>query len=102
MDSEVETANEEHVVPAAPARVKLAAITWIIFGGLALFLFAILWLVFGFALAFGVIFGSCLPPFAVFFVVIGVMTLRGKAYDTLGNGVGSVAFGVIVIALALL
>lgn len=87
-----------------PMIVKIAGGIWIAFGGLIL-LNAIIALVMKFggtpaAGGDGVpganICGSVLPIlFGAVFIMVGFQTIQGKARDTLGNGIGSIIFGML-------
>jgi hypothetical protein len=96
--------------PPIPGAVRAAGIIWIVFGGLILLNFVVQLLVlltvnpqgqrggafvagnFCGVLFMGLVGGA--------FVNAGIQSLSGAAKDTLGNGIGSIAFGVIIGGLA--
>lgn len=90
--------------PKFPGIVMAAGIIWIIFGGLILMsLLAVAVLIpilvrgvdAGAALAGLASVAGCLGLFGGVFVMVGVQTVRGTAKDTMGNGVGSILFGLL-------
>src|SRR5436309_3016592 len=91
-----------------PRAVRAAGVIWIVFGGLILLGAAVnLLLTVGRqagdgATAAG---GVCGGLFAAFiggvFVHVGVQSISGTARDTLGNGIGSILFGVLYAAYGL-
>jgi hypothetical protein len=107
-----------------PTSAKIAAIIWLVFGGLLL-VNAVVTLAFvgllatapqqgapagagpkgagrnpdvpGIAFAIGGCGSAVIALFAAAFLYVGVQTLRGTARDTLGNSIGSIAFGLLNI-----
>jgi hypothetical protein len=84
-----------------PTVVRVAGIIWMVFGGLILFNgLLVLMLIFALdpdgerapaavgAMCGGLIFGPA-------FLFVGVQSARGTAKDTLGNGIGSLVFGLL-------
>lgn len=96
-------------LPPLPTLARAAGIIWVVFGGLILLNFAATVLI---ALAFtprvaeGVVVAAVLcvgvvaALFAGAFIYVGVQTLTGMARDTLGNSIGSLIFGALVVAAA--
>jgi hypothetical protein len=85
-----------------PAGVKVAGIVWIGYGVLAL-ISAALNVVVGAAGAGAggaspVCTGICVGLFGLAFLFVGVQSVRGTAKDVLGNGIGSIVFGVLYLA----
>jgi hypothetical protein len=92
-----------------PVLARAAGIIWVVFGGLILLNFAATVLI---VLAFtpraveGVVIGAAMcvgvvaALFAGAFIYVGVQTLTFMARDTLGNSIGSLIFGALVIAAA--
>ncbi len=90
-----------------PAMIRVAAIVWILFGclilvngGVSLIVQFTMQAQNGPAAAGGAaIGGACgmavVLLFGVGFILVGVQTLRGTAADTLGNGIGSIVFGLL-------
>ncbi|HKB03061.1 MAG TPA: hypothetical protein VKD90_12625 [Gemmataceae bacterium] len=92
-----------------PSGVKAAAIIWIAFGTLGLVGQAIsfaLTAAGGAAQAGPQAPGSnvcgigCGVLFALVFLMVGIQTVKGTAKSTLGNGIGSLVFGVLYLAAA--
>jgi hypothetical protein len=93
------------VAATYPTSITAAGIIWIIFGGLLLVnlvihLFLLGLVAAGAAPAEAVaVSGNCFTLiatlFAVPFLYVGVLSVKGTARDTLGNSIGSLAFGVI-------
>src|SRR5262249_8913771 len=96
----------EDEFPVFPAAVKVAGALWILFGGVLL-----LYLVFLLLVAFGVVaapkprfglvevcFDAVLGLIGTAFLSVGVQSVRGTASDTLGSGIGSVPFGLFLLA----
>jgi hypothetical protein len=93
--------------PVFPTTVTLAGIAWVIFGGLILLnLLGFLLVMFGLAAGArageraaavaGVVCGGLIIGlFGVVFIIVGVQSVRGTARDTLGNGIGSMIFGLL-------
>jgi hypothetical protein len=80
-----------------PTTVKAAGVIWIVFGCLILLNAAAnLALSVGRAQAAG---GMCTGWIAILFgavfIHVGVQSIRGTARDTLGNGIGSIIFGLL-------
>jgi hypothetical protein len=84
-----------------PTSVRSAGIIWIVFGALLLLNVLLLVLI---TLAAGgdvgaVICGGAggilVGLFGAAFIFVGVQTVRGTAADTLGNGIGSIIFGLL-------
>jgi len=77
-----------------PTSVRIAGIVWIVFGALILVNPVINLLAGGggggdmVAVLIVILFGAV-------FINVGVQSLRGTAADTLGNGIGSIIFGVL-------
>jgi hypothetical protein len=44
-------------------------------------------------------FSVCVSPLSPVFLVLGIQTVRGAVRDTLGNGIGSLVFGLIFLIL---
>jgi hypothetical protein len=90
--------------PEYPRTVRIAGFVWIFFGGLVL-LGAALSLVMTAVVASGrapeAAGGVCAVVFALFiggvFVFVGIQSVQGTARDTLGNGIGSLIFGLIYL-----
>jgi hypothetical protein len=91
---------------AYPTTVRIAGIVWIVFGGLILLSAAAnLLLSFGMPAKSGAegagraAGGICtvllLVVFGAVFVHVGIQSIRGTAKDTLGNGMGSIVFGLL-------
>jgi hypothetical protein len=90
-----------------PVTVTIAGIAWIAFGGLILLnLLVVLLILFvaaagqqgggrGAFVAGGVCGALLLGLFGAVFIHVGVQSVRGTARDTLGNGIGSIIFGVL-------
>jgi hypothetical protein len=93
--------------PAYPVPVTIAGIAWIVFGALILvnlmvFLLAMFGLAAlgqgaekGAAIGGGACGGLILGLFGAVFLHVGVQSVRGTARDTLGNGIGSILFGLL-------
>lgn len=90
--------------PGYPTTVTIAGIAWIIFGALILLNLLVLLLLMsglaaqgqaGAAVAGGVCGGLLLGLFGAAFIFVGVQSVRGTAHDTLGNGIGSIIFGLL-------
>ena len=92
--------------PPFPTKVTVAGIAWIVFGGLIVVNILILLVVLaaargmdraGASEAFGI--GVCLSAvlglFAAGFIFVGVQSVRGTAPGTVGNGIGSLVFGLL-------
>lgn len=96
-------------VPSFPTAVRIAGVIWIVFGGLFLLNAALnLLLSMGrqgqegpqvagglCGMVLGMLFGAV-------FIHVGVQSIRGTAVDTLGNAIGSIAFGLLVGGLGTL
>jgi hypothetical protein len=95
-----------------PGRVLTAGIIWILIGGLIL-VNGLITLVLLMALAAApdapaavkggfMATGGCtvllIALFGAAFILVGVQTVKGTAKDTLGNSIGSLVFGALVIA----
>jgi hypothetical protein len=103
-----------HHEPTFPGTVRTAGIIWIIFGSMILLnLLGMLLFVFGFAVAgpggnkegaiVGMLCGGALMAlFGGAFVYVGVQSVRGTAADTLGNGIGSIVFGLLNLGVGFL
>ncbi len=97
-ESSVQTA------PGYPMTVMIAGIAWIFFGGLLLLNLLVL-LVGMFGVAAGgkvgdavggaVCGGLLLGLFGAAFMYVGIQSVRGQAGDTIGNGLGSIIFGLL-------
>jgi hypothetical protein len=90
--------------PVYPTTVTIAGIVWILFGGVIfLNLLVLLLLMYadaaggqvGAAVAGGVCGGLIIGLFGAAFIFVGVQSVRGTARDTLGNGIGSIIFGLL-------
>ena len=93
--------------PEYPMAVTLAGLAWIAFGALILFNLVILLASVlslsaqvqaeerGAAVAGGFCGGLMLALFGAVFIHVGIQSVRGTARDTLGNGIGSILFGLI-------
>jgi hypothetical protein len=107
-----EPGNSTESAPEYPILVRAAAILWILFGtvipldvllGLSTFLFDEYSAVVlrehsaEVALGFACLFGPALI-FGTAFIFVGYQTLKGSAKDSRSNGIGSFAFGLIVLA----
>jgi hypothetical protein len=96
--------------PLYPSTVKAAGIIWIVFGCIILVNVALSFLLAASFTAAGeqalASAQSCLGfvqvVFAVAFLYVGVQSVRGTAPGTLGNGIGSLIFGVLNIGPGLL
>jgi hypothetical protein len=86
--------------------VRIAAIVWMVFGSLVVLNGFIILAVASrigagerhpaaSALACGATVAALI---GVAFIYVGVQTIRGTARDTLGNGIGSIAFGIYALA----
>jgi hypothetical protein len=91
--------------PPFPGIVRAAGIIWIVFGGLILLNFILvmaLVLVFappearGAAVGVAMCVGVFVGLIGGVFIFVGVQTVTGSARDTLGNGIGSIIFSVLV------
>jgi hypothetical protein len=91
---------------AYPVTVKAAGIVWIIFGTLILVNMLVLVVLMsllaarahaGAVAASGVCVGLFLGAFGAAFILVGVQSVRGTAPGTLGNGIGSIGFGLFNI-----
>jgi hypothetical protein len=90
-----------------PGTAKTAALIWIVFGALIFFVYVSQLLAYAaFAahtpdnrprMVFFCLSG-CATLFAAAFVIVGIQTLLGSAKDTLGNGIGSLFFGLLAAA----
>lgn len=93
--------------PKLPGIVLAAGIIWIIIGApIVLFMLIPLLL----AVLFGQLGGAggalilitgLIAAFGAVFITVGVKTIRGTAADTLGNGIGSIIFGLLMGGLSL-
>lgn len=90
--------------PAYPSSLRAAGIIWIIFGGLLLVNVAIILVASAVlaegkdkepALVGGVCGGILAGLFGAAFIYVGVQSINGTAQDTLGNGIGSIIFGLL-------
>ncbi|MCI0742902.1 MAG: hypothetical protein L0Y72_28060 [Gemmataceae bacterium] len=90
--------------PAYPSQVRTAGIVWIVFGGLILLNLAVLLVLLaavpgqrdkGAAVAGGVCASVFLGLCGGAFIFVGVQNVNGTAADTLGNGIGSIIFGIL-------
>ena len=100
--------------PVYPTTVTIAGIAWIIFGGLIivnLLVFLLFMFVMaagaqggerGAAVAGGVCGGFLFGLFGAVFIHVGIQSVRGTARDTLGNGIGSIFFGLLNVGSGLL
>src|SRR5262249_9234566 len=85
-----------------PSVVRSAGVIWVVFGGLILLNALVnLGLTVGAQRANQGQAGAGVVPFVVgilfgaVFIHVGVQSIRGTAKDTLGNGIGSIIFGVL-------
>ena len=93
--------------PPYPIVVTIAGVAWIVFGGLILVNMAVLVLLMsaaaggpqggGIVAVLGML-GLFSALFAAAFIFVGVQSVRGTAPGTLGNGIGSIVFGVLNFA----
>jgi hypothetical protein len=94
-----------------PKMVSAAGIIWIVFGGLIL-VTAAFGLIRALAMApttrgGGALFGGavCAVAFIAFiggaFLFVGVQSVRGTAADTLGNGIGSIILGALLLLVTM-
>jgi hypothetical protein len=110
-DEEVEEEVEERRrgrAVAYPATVLTAGVGWIVFGSLLLLSGTIIGIILSNRPvpadkpAEGVFGGVCFFFFAALFgaafIFVGVQSVRGTAPGTLGNGIGSIVFGVLNLA----
>ncbi|HSQ55139.1 MAG TPA: hypothetical protein VLM40_05285 [Gemmata sp.] len=124
MTDDDEPALERTRAPVCPTTVKFAGYAWISFGGLVLLnLIVYMALVYGqprapgatgggqgaaagdghaggqgAAAVGGVCGGLVLALFGLVFMHVGLQSIRGTAKDTLGNGIGSIIFGLLNLA----
>lgn len=95
--------------PPLPRRILAAGVIWITFGALILVTFMAEVLVYGLtstatggsqeeALGMFGCLGAFLGLFASAFIYVGVQSVAGTARDTLGNGIGSIVFGLVAFA----
>jgi len=104
--------SEESAVPY-PKTVQVAGAVWIIYGIVALvnLAFLILFIVGAgeekpdadreaqkAAIALATCFGMFQALIGLVFIHVGIQSIRGTARDTLGNGIGSLLFGLINLA----
>jgi hypothetical protein len=107
-DEEEDLPEREFRVRAAlPASVRAAGIIWIVFGGLLVVSVVLMLAQAGGAAAAGgpkeaapaAAGGVCgallVGLFAAAFIFVGVQSVKGTARDTLGNGIGSIVFGLL-------
>lgn len=89
-------------LPSFPPLVKIAGVAWIVFGILILLESVVLFLVSFVLSGRGPRQGDAEPNvfvavfvalFGAAFLHVGVQSVRGTARDTLGNGIGSIVFG---------
>lgn len=94
-------------VPPFPGNVLVARIIWIVFGSLIVaYLVVTLLLMLGAPLAargdslFETVVCTTILIgfFGAAFILVGVQSVKGTARDTLGNGIGSIIFGVLYLA----
>ncbi len=95
-----------------PKPVSVAGVLWIVFGAITLLNVAVgLLLVAAVAGGFGelgargtgMVCGAVLSAlFGAVFIHVGVQSVRGTARDTLGNGIGSIIFGLLQLAVGVL
>jgi hypothetical protein len=92
--------------PAYPTTVTTAGVIWIVIGGIILLQLLLLPLVIlavapegppAEMLVGGACMGLLMGLFGAAFVYVGVQSVKGTAKDTLGNGIGSIIFGLLVI-----
>ncbi len=107
-DDDYEPDSEYLLAPPFPGTVTAAGVIWIAFGCLVLLHLAVavlVTIVFAAALpgaAGGAFFagGICVLVFigliGAAFLFVGIQSVRGTARDTLGNGVGSILFAVMI------
>ncbi len=88
--------------------MRAAGIIWTIFGGLILLNFAILALILlvlapaappgtrGAAIGATMCLGAFLGLIGGVFILVGIQTITGSARDTLGNGIGSIIFSLLI------
>ena len=89
--------------PPYPAMLTAAGIVWIVFGCLILLTLALTLLVLGAAagaqkeaaVGGAVCVGLVMGLFGAVFIHVGYQSIRGTARDTLGNGIGSIVFGLL-------
>ncbi len=79
----------------APALARAAGIVWATGGALGLVGSLSL---FAFGGGVGMFLAAIVALFCAVFVMVGIQTIRGRAPDTLGNGIGSILFGVFALA----
>jgi len=95
--------------PPYPGTVRTAGIVWIVFGSLILLnLLGVLLITFVFVAGGGpgregavggaLCVGGVIGLFGGAFLFVGVQSVRGTAADTLGNGIGSIVIGLLVLA----
>jgi hypothetical protein len=97
--------------PRLPGTVLAAGIIWVVIGGLILLSFAVFMLILFSApqpagpadpRAGFVCVGLLGALFGAVFVHVGIQSIRGTAKDTLGNGIGSLVFGLLQAGAAAL
>jgi len=82
-----------------PTSVTIAGIVWIVFGGIILVNVLVLLLMPRWQREAAMIGGASArffrDLFGAAFIYVGVQSVRGTARDTLGNGIGSIVFGLL-------
>jgi hypothetical protein len=83
-------------MPEVPVMARFAGILWVIYGCLGIVNTVIS--LTGSESPKGLFCGSFI---AIAFAYVGYQTLKGQAKDTIGNGIGSILLGILVLALVI-